>query len=467
MSGITGFNREDKTLLNKALNLIKHRGPDDEKFYINSEFSMGIRMTILSNKFILNPPIHNEQEDIWLICDGEIYNFLEIETLLEKKGHKFYTDNSSEVIVHAYEEWDCLCVEKFRGEFVFCIYDFRKNLIFLARDPIGIKTLYYYFDGKNFIFGSEIKSILCHDIKKEFNKRAFGLYLSLRYVPFEITMFKGIRKVPNSCYLLFDLKDKSIKIRRYWDYIFDINRNKTEAQFADELKNLIIDSIKIRLRKNLPIGAFLSGGLDSSAVVGVLSKLLDKPVRTFSIGFEEGAPINEIKYAKLVADFNGCDHTELNIKSNFLEDLTKIVWYNDDLIADAALIPVYLMGKEVKKHLDIVFTGDGADEVFAGYSVYYRNQISKYEDHIPKQLIELSMKFNKQIPSYKLRLAVNYINKSKNLEDRYIRALLQVPDAEKSNFVPFKVDNVESLIKGKLIKDLDIINRFTHWDLKY
>ncbi len=317
MSGICGFNFDDKALLKRMCDLVKHRGPNDKGYYVTSEISIGTRISILNEKISSRHPIHNENEDIWLVCDGKIYNYSELKELLERNGHSFNSNINTEVIIHSYEQWGYECLNKFRGVFSFCLYDSKQKKLFLARDHMGIKPLYYYFDGKNFIFGSEIKCILPWNIRRELNKRAFSYYLSLFYVPFELTLIKRIFKVPSACYLIFDLKSKKLELKRYWNLKFKINNEKNEGTLAKELKDLIFNSIKIRLEDDIPIGVFLSGGIDSSAVVGVLSNLIEKPVKTFSVRFEEGSPVDETKFSRLVSEFNNTDHTELLIKSDF------------------------------------------------------------------------------------------------------------------------------------------------------
>jgi len=340
MSGISGFNSENISLLKKMLDLIKHRGFDAEKYYTDSVVSLGIRISKIRNKQLNIQPSHNEDETIWIICDGEIYNSSEIRKDLEIKGHRFSTDLGSEVIIHAYEEWNEDCFRKLRGAFCFCIYDKNKNILVLARDHIGIKTLYYFYDENNFIFGSELKTILCHDIQKILNISAYNLYLSLGYVPNENTLINGIKKVPSSSYLIFNLKSKDLEVKRYWDFLFNIKKGRNEDLLAKELRKLIFESIKVRLKDDVPIGAFLSGGIDSTAVVGALDNLVDKPITTFSLGFKEGAPVNETRYAKMVAEYFDTDHIELIFDLDFYEEIPKIIWHNDDLFADAAIIPM-------------------------------------------------------------------------------------------------------------------------------
>jgi len=332
---------------------------------------------------------------------------------------------------------------------------------------MGLKPLYYYFDGNKFIFASEIKSILCHDIENNVNKRAINLLLSLKFVPFGITLFEGIYKLPPASYLIFDLKTKKIISKKYWNFHFNKIISKTTNEFKEELKKLIKESVKIRLLSEVPIGAFLSGGIDSTAIVGFMTKLLDEPVKTFSVIFEEGAPVNEQRYSRLAAEYYNTDHTEMVIKSTSYKILPKLVWHLDDLITDAAIIPVYLMAKNAKEKMTVALTGDGADEVFAGYSGFYKSHIIQYPKSFPRKPLDSIMKFYRYISSNKAKLLLSYLNKSKTEEDNYIRTILTISDLDKPDIFPFKVDNVEELIKKTYLNNLDIVNQFTNWDLKY
>ncbi len=467
MCGICGFNFEDKTLIKKMCNLISHRGPDDEGFFLDAGVSLGVRRLSILDLKTGHQPQHNENEDMWIIFNGEIFNFKELKNQLETQGHIFYTKSDTEVIIHAYEEWGEDCVKKLRGQFAFCIFDSIKKTLLVCRDHLGIKPLYYFFDGKRFIFGSEIKTILCHNIKREVSKKALNLFFSLKYVPFNQTLFKGILKLPPASYLIFNLKNQKIQINNYWDLSFQTNREKNIDELAKELRALLEESIKIRLTSDVPLGAFLSGGIDSSAIVALMSGLMEEPVRTFSIGFEEEAQVNETKYARIVADLYNTDHTEIIVKSTISELLPKLVWHLDDLIADAAIIPIYLMAKSAKQYMTVALTGDGADEVFAGYSVYYRRQKYNFINSVPKNIFELMFKFYDYIPFHIFRIGFSYLYQSKTLEDRYLRKIIHIPDEEKSKLFPYETESIQKLVKAEYIKSLDLINQFTNWDLKF
>ncbi len=466
MCGICGFNWDNKLKLKEMMDLLKHRGPDDEGYYTDFHASIGIRRLSIIDLITGHQPQHNEKEDLWIVFNGEIYNFKDLRADLESKGHTFYTKSDTEVIIHSYEEWGEDCVKKLRGQFAFCIFDLTKKILFLARDHMGLKPLYYYFDGNKFIFSSEIKSILAHSIEREVNLKSFSLYVSLRYIPFNLTLFKNILKVPPSSFLIFNLESKQINIKSYWDINFNINRDKSASYLAKELKNLIEESVKIRLASDVPLGAFLSGGIDSSSVVGVMSKLMDDPVKTFFIGFEEGGPTNELEYSRLASEYYDTDHTEIVVKSASLPDLLpKLIWHHDDLVSDAAFIPVYLMANYAKEKMKVALTGDGADEIFAGYSIYYRKDYLSFAKYVPKDIYNLLLKFYDFIPSQKLRMALTYASQSKTEEDKFMRAILPLNDL--TRIIPSQTYNVPEIIKKTFIKNLDVINQFTRWDLKY
>ncbi|MHA1439373.1 MAG: asparagine synthase (glutamine-hydrolyzing) [Promethearchaeota archaeon] len=467
MCGICGFNFDDKNLLKRMCNLIQHRGPDDEGYYNDSMVSIGMRRLSIIDLNTGQQPQHNEDEDIWIVFNGEIYNFHELRAQLEKKGHEFYTKSDTESIIHAYEEWGNECVKKLRGQFAFCIYDLRKKILFLARDHMGLKPLYYYFNDTDFIFSSEIKCMFPHGIHRAVDITALNFYLSLKYVPFNKTLFRNINRVPPSSYMVFNLENKQLYTKKYWNINFKIRRDKSINLLANELKNLIEESVKIRLISDVPLGAFLSGGIDSSGVVGIMSKLTDDPVKTFSVHFEKGAPINESKYAKFVADYYDTDHTELIVKASSFEILPNLIWHLDDLIIDPAIIPIFFMAKYSKDKITVALTGDGADEVFAGYTWYYKTHRKFASQYIPDSVFQRLMKFNQYIPSHKLRILISYLNTIKKEYGSFYNSIFIIPDSEKSEILTFKTENVQSKLKSKFIHNLDKISQFINWDLNY
>lgn len=467
MCGIFGFNSEDKNMLIKMSKLLQHRGPDDTGYFTDKEISVGMtRLSIIDLKSG-NQPQHNENSDIWIVFNGEIYNFKELRDILEKKGHNFYTQSDTEVIIHSYEEWGELCLNKLRGQFAFCIYDSRKKVLFLARDHLGLKPLYYYWFDNLFIFGSEIKCFFPHQIKKNLNLKSFNLYLSFNYVPFELTLFKNIYKIPPSHYLIFNLKQKSFYLKKYWKFDFKINNSLNVSQTAKTLKMLIEDSIKLRLISDVPIGAFLSGGIDSTTVVAIMNSLVDDPVKTFSISFEEGAPINESKYSKFVANYFNTEHKELKIKSSSYELLPKLIWHLDDLIADAAIIPIYIMANYSKERITVALTGDGADEIFGGYFIYYKPNKSKLRLNLPDQIFKLLNKNYSHIPLDIIKRIISYLYSSKNNYNTFLRNILHIMDYEKNQILPFKFDEISYVIKDYYNKRYDLVKQYINWDIRY
>lgn len=462
MCGICGFNYDDQILLKKMCEIMVHRGPDDVGYFNDTKVSIGMRRLSIIDLDTGHQPQHNENNDIWIVFNGEIYNYKELRNNLESKNHHFYTKSDTETIIHAYEEWGEKCLSYFRGAFAFCIYDSRKNILFLARDRIGLKPLYYYFDGNVFIFASEIKSILCHNVAKILNLNAFNFYLSLGYVPTKETLLKGINKVISSNYLIFNLNDKNLEIKKYFTINFSIINNKSEKVLAKELRELLEDSVKIRLVSDVPLGAFLSGGLDSSTIVALMSKFVEKPVKTFSIRFEEGAPLNETKYAKIVANYFNTDHKEILLKSDSCHIIPKLIWHLDDLIADPAILPIYILSIFARKNVKVILTGDGSDELFAGYSVYYKSRM-RYLRFVPNFSTILIKKYNKYINSQTLRTFLSFLKRTD--EDRYYRSLITFLDEEKSFFIPFETEKVENYIMNASQKGLDFINKQVNWDL--
>ncbi|MFX1384037.1 MAG: asparagine synthase (glutamine-hydrolyzing) [Promethearchaeota archaeon] len=467
MCGIAGFNFEDKVLLKKMCDIIRYRGPDDEGYYTDSHVSIGMRRLSIIDLQKGHQPQHNENEDIWIVFNGEIFNFKTLRSQLEALGHDFYTYSDTEVIIHAYEEWGDECLNKFRGQFAFCIYDLREKLLFLARDHMGLKPLYYYFDNDLFIFGSEIKAILCCNIKKKIEYKSLDLYLSLRYVPFDSTLFKNIKKIPPSSILKFDLINKTIKVKKYWQIDYKINNNKTESQFARELEKLLEESVNIRLISDVPLGAFLSGGIDSSAIVALMSKYSNNPVKTFSIGFKEGVAIDETKYSNFIANYYNTDHTQIIVDTSFRKEIMELIWHFDDLINDLAMIWVNFMARNAKKKMTVALTGDGADEVFGGYFPEYKMNRYHFLNYVPNFTYKFFMKFYNYIPSHKARIALSYFNLSDSEENLWFRAILHIPDEEKKEILRYNSENIRNQMKEQFINELDYINQIINWDLFY
>ena len=366
MCGIVGFNWRDTKLLERMMTAVAHRGPDESGSYLDERVSLGHQRLKVIDLLTGKQPIHNEDGSIQIVSDGEIYNYLELKESLLQKGHRFYTSSDTEVIVHAYEEYDTDCVEHFDGVFAFAIWDMSQKRLFLARDRLGIKPLYYCIKGDRFIFASELKAILEYEgVRRDVDSSALNEFFTYRYVPSERTLIENIYKLLPGHTLI--LKDGNIQTSKYWDLVENIG-DEPEEYYIEKLRELLRKSVKQQLLSEVPLGVYLSGGLDSSCVVALTSELTDN-IKTFSVGFgSEGE--DELKYAEFVSQYFGTDHHELNVGEKDLSLLPEMVWHLDEPIGDAATLPIYVLSRFAKKEVTVVLAGEGGDELFAGYDNY-------------------------------------------------------------------------------------------------
>ncbi len=370
MCGICGiYGKEsgrDEVIIKKMIAVLGHRGPDGSGFYIDENVSLGhARLSIIDLSEKGRQPMANEGKTVWISVNGEIYNFKELRDELEKKGHQFHSKSDSEVIVHAYEEYGLDFVKKFNGMFAFALYDKEKNRLILARDPIGEKPLYYYYNGKELIFASEIKAILEVGVKKELDETTLYNYLSYQYSLGKRTFFKNIEKVLAGNMIV--LENGNLTVQKYWD-IKENLIEESDDYFIKKLRELLENSIKLRMVADVPVGYFLSGGIDSSAVVALARQYSDEKFHTFSVGFET---FSELKYAKIVSQYLKTTHHELVITADMVaSDIPKIAWHYDEPVGDVAIINNYYLSKEAAKHVKVVLAGEGGDELFGGYPNY-------------------------------------------------------------------------------------------------
>ena len=384
MCGIAGFNWDDRALIKSMLNLIKHRGPDDYGFYTDKYVSLGNRrLSIIDLSKKGKQPISNEDGTKLIVFNGEIYNFKELRDELQKAGHKFKSDTDTEVIIHSYEEHGIKCVEKFNGMFAFAIWDLNKKELFIARDRLGIKPLFYYFNNKKFIFASEIKSIRRAEMKAVIDNESLYFYLTYGYTPSNKSIFENIYKLEAGCTLLF--KDSKIKIERYWSIDFSKKIDKNEDYFIKRLRGNLDSSVKSQLIADVPVGAFLSGGIDSSAIVAYTKKYKDD-LKTFSISFDY-EQFDESKYAKLVSDKFQTEHYEYMFGyKDVVKLVPKLVEQYDEPFGDPSSIPTYLVSKIAGKHVKVSLSGDGGDESFLGYDRYKQYKAINYQNYVPKMI---------------------------------------------------------------------------------
>lgn len=349
---------------------MQHRGPDDAGSFIRGGVALGHRRLSIIDLATGQQPIANEDGSVVLVFNGEIYNYLEVRSELISRGHVFATRTDSEVIVHAYEEYGESCLQHFRGMFAFALWDVRNARLFAARDRLGEKPLYYASWDGQFLFGSEIKAILAHPAaRREVDPDALDLYLALRYVPGPRTMFAGVSKLqPGHC---LTLEGGRLTVGEYWDFSQARTRDISPRDAQHEFTDLLRESIRMRLMSDVPLGVFLSGGVDSSAVVALMSGMVSEPVKTFSVGYAGDAAENEYEYARLVSQRYRTDHHEFRLTADdFLSFLPKLAWHLDEPIADASAIPLYFLSKLAKEHVTVVLSGEGADELLGGYYIY-------------------------------------------------------------------------------------------------
>ena len=355
-------------ILERMTQTLVHRGPDDDGYFIDGPVGLGHRRLSIIDLVTGQNPVRNEDGTVWVVFNGEIYNYRELTRELEPKGHRFHTRSDTETIVHAWEEWGTACVDRFRGMFAFALWDQKRQQLFLARDRLGKKPLYYAVIDGTLIFGSEIKALLAYPgLDRTLDLEAVSDYVSLLYIPAPKTVFRQVRKLPPGHYLLAG-RD-GMDIRRYWDVSF-APRAPENAHPAQRLGELLHESVALRLRSDVPLGAFLSGGLDSSAVVALMARALDGPVITSSIGFPEAA-FNELEYARQVAELFRTEHHEHMVTPDAVEVLKALVWHYDEPFGDSSAVPTFYVSKLARGHVTVALSGDGGDENFAGYRRYY------------------------------------------------------------------------------------------------
>ena len=367
MCSISGFTWEDKGLIKKMNEILSYRGPDDTGIYTDNNISLGHnRLSILDLSKAGHQPMVNRNGNLFVIYNGEIYNFKEIRYNLKKKGYKFLSNTDTEVIINAYEEYGTKCLKIFNGMFAFAIWDSNKQELFIARDRIGIKPLYYYFDGTNIIFSSEIKAILLHKIQRKIDFHSLNSFLTYRFIPSNKTMIKSIYKLLPGHYLLFN-KGK-LKINRYWHLNWE-ESHKSFNFYYKKLNELLISSINKRLISDVPLGAYLSGGLDSSLIVAINARLREDAVKTFTVGF--GHESDEFKYSQRVSDYLSTNHHQIILDYKILtKKLPKIIWHMDEPNSDITMVPLFFLSEFAKSKVTVVNTGEGADELFSGYYPY-------------------------------------------------------------------------------------------------
>lgn len=387
MCGIAGKVSFSKNVFSTEIetmcDAIKHRGPDDSGLYLSPDKKLGFghrRLAIID----LSPLGHQPMRYLdryEIVFNGEIYNFQENRTLLEQAGYTFTSQSDTEVILALYDKYQEKCVNHLRGMFAFALYDEQKQTLFCARDRVGKKPFKYYMDGDVFMFASELKAILTQpEYHKEPDYIAIHHYLTLQYTPAPLTGFVGIKKLEPAHYLMINLKTKGVRKERYWKLDYSKKLRLPKNEWKKRILETLEEATRLRMISDVPIGAFLSGGIDSSAVVALMAKNSPVPIKTFSIGFEEER-YNELKYAKIIADKFKTNHTEFIVKPEAIKLLPMLVRQYEEPFADSSALPTYYVSKLTREHVTVALNGDGGDENFSGYTRYAAFQVSTFLDH--------------------------------------------------------------------------------------
>lgn len=402
MCGICGISHADnrvpeRSLIEKMTGAILHRGPDSDGFYVNEGIGLGVRRLAIIDVAGGDQPIPNEDESLWVIFNGESHNFPELHADLVRRGHEFRTQSDTECILHLYEEYGDECVQYLRGQAAIALWDGKERKLLLARDRMGKKPLYYSTQNETIYFASELSALLkALPHEPEVHLEALDLYLGLQYIPDPFTAYKNIYKLPPAHRLIW--QNGTARLEKYWDFSYQPKHIADEDELIEELRTLLKEAVRIRLLSEVPLGAHLSGGIDSSIIVALMAELSDTPVKTFSVGFEEEA-FSELEHARTIAQKYSTDHHEFILKYGDLPStLETIMRHFGEPFADPSAIPLYHISKMTREHVTVVINGDGGDEDFAGYQRYWLDPIANQYLRAPRFLTR------KLIPSIARRL---------------------------------------------------------------
>ncbi|MCK4935209.1 MAG: asparagine synthase (glutamine-hydrolyzing) [Elusimicrobiales bacterium] len=488
MCGICGrYNYNDPSPVSRAElkrmnDLIVHRGPDDEGYYVSNNIGLAMRRLSIIDLSGGHQPMTNEDGSIWVVLNGEIYNFQSLREDLSRRGHKFKTKSDTEVIAHLYEEKGIDFAKELRGMFAISLWDSNKKRFILARDRIGKKPLFYSLNDNFIAFASELRSILSvPGISKEVDLTAIDAYLSLQYIPSPLSIFKSIRKLKPASMLVFE-NGKS-EISEYWD--LPLKEEKLDYLSIEETKERLyselFEATKIRMISDVPLGAFLSGGVDSSVIVALMSKISSKPVKTFSIGFKEDK-FSELKYAKEVADMYSTDHTEFIVEAEMIDILPKIVWHYCEPYADPSALPSYYVSRETRREVTVALNGDGGDECFGGYLRYIAMRLAGYMDLMPNIVKKSALMAANMMPDKNAPFGIAWRGKkflqvtlSGSFSSTYLSTIAFFRTKEKNELLSDEFKNAvgkdlnyaEGYIAGVLknVGGQDQINKFMYADL--
>jgi asparagine synthase (glutamine-hydrolysing) len=434
----------EPSLVRRLCDVLVHRGPDDEGYYVNGAVALGQRRLAILDLAGGRQPMGNEDGTVWITFNGEIYNFRELRARLEGLGHRFATRSDTEAIVHAYEQYGPACVKELRGMFAFALWDQPRQTLLLARDRVGKKPLFYAEVDGQWVFASELQALLQHPgLAREVDWTALDDYLTYGYVPAPKTIFRGVHKLPPAHWLTLKVRPggsggPEVHVERYWQLAYEPKLRLTEEDAADGLLEVLREAVRLRMIADVPLGALLSGGIDSSIVVALMSQLSDRPVKTFSIGFDD-QEFNELPHARRVAEWCGTEHHELIVRPNALEVLPTLVRHYGEPYADSSAIPSYYVAKLTREHVKVALNGDGGDECFAGYERYAGGLAADRYGRIPAAVRRLAIEpLSRLIPAggsrrSRLRQARRFLEVAgQPAPERYLRWVGYVPTTEKA-----------------------------------
>ncbi len=430
----------DGEVLRRMGRITVHRGPDDEGGHVDGPCAIGMRRLSIIDLAGGHQPLSNGNGTLWLVCNGEIYNYRELRAELKARGHVFKTASDSEVILHAYAEYGDAFVEKLNGMFGFALWDATRRRLLIGRDRLGVKPIYVYRDARRIAFASEAKALLAlPGVTAAANTEALRSYLHLGYVPAPLSLFEGVKKLPPAT--LLTIEQGRAEQRTYWTLPREVERGVSEAEWIERVREAIDRSVRMQMVSDVPVGAFLSGGIDSSAVVAYMAAQSSQPVKTYAIGFRGAAAdeyYNELPFARRVADLFHTDHHEIVVRPDVVELLPRLVWHMDEPVSDTAFVTTYLVSEFARRDVTVILSGVGGDELFGGYRRYLGNHYQAYFGQLPAWMRRAAHAVGRRLPSDRhtpllnlSRLAKGFLESAElPFEDRY-RAYVEVfPSAE-------------------------------------
>lgn len=466
MCGFVGFcddSKNKKKIIRDMADVIKHRGPDSDGYYVDNNIALGFRRLSIIDLDKGSQPIFNEDKDKVIVFNGEIYNYKEIREELKSKGHKFSTNTDTEVILHGYEEYKEDILNKLRGMFAFVIYDIKEKSLFGARDFYGIKPFYYYYDNDNFLFGSEIKSFLgSPNFKKELNKDMLSQYLTFQCSIGEDTFFKNTYKLLPGHYFIY--KDKELEVKKYYEVKLEPNDDKSLEEWVSGIREVIDNSVLAHKVSDVEVGSFLSSGVDSSLIAKLSS--VDK---TFTVGYDN-KKYSEIDYAKEFSDKINVSNVSKKIsKEEYFKEFSNVQYYMDEPLADASAVMLYFLSKTASKHVKVCLSGEGADEIFGGYNIYHEPYSVSWYNKIPYFIRKC---IGILVYPFRNYTGFNFLyRRSKKIEDRYIGNAFIFEPNDAKKIVNFNYGNktYKDFTKPYYdkVSDLDVVTKMQYIDFNF